>query len=336
MTYATLLIVGSVAAVLAGGKVIDDAVVGQTVEADEFHQAFSGPVGINLHLPDQPNADTGLLVMLHGWGGDYHQYDSYCEDWRNRFNCICLQVNYRGSSKATQPYDFGKYQAIDVLRAVQWVRRNCAVNGRRIIGWGGSGGGNVILQCAVMAPHTFALVIECAGITHPTSAAEAKSGWDNYASRPGGWQGTALGGTREYPEPERLLRDPCSHAKLFGAKVFIFHPDRDTTVGLTHATQLAYRLREAEKEVVLEIIEGGDHMWGGALDPCEKDRKVTTETYASEDILHRRTDGVTDFGRGQPVVIPVNDGLVYRVLYGEDGLPRLEGPVPGSSQGGTP
>jgi len=311
------------------GKFIDNAVVGQPVDADEFHQAFEGPIGINLHFPDESNQDTGLMVMLHGWGGDYHQYDTYCEDWRNRFNCVMLQVNYRGSSKATQPYDFGKYQAIDVLRAIHRVRKGCLINDGRIIGWGGSGGGNVILQCAKMAPHTFALIVECAGITHPTSAAEAKAGWD-HPNRAGGWQGTALGGTKEYPEPERLLRDPLYHAGLFNTKVYIFHPDLDTTVGLPHATHLAYRLREAGKEVVFEIVEGGNHSSGGALDPREANRKVCTETYATEDLMNRRTDGITDFERQKPVVLPVNDGLVYRVVFDEDGLPSLEGPMPGS------
>jgi dipeptidyl aminopeptidase/acylaminoacyl peptidase len=268
------------------------------------------------------------MVLLHGWGGDYHQYDSYCQDWRNRYNCFMLQVNYRGSSQATQPYDFGKYQAIDVLRAIHWVRRHYPVNDQRIIGWGGSGGGNVILQCAKMAPHTFALVIECAGITHPTNAADMQAGWDR-PDRPGGWQGTALGGTKEYPEPERLIRDPLYHASLINTKVYIFHPDLDTTVGVQHGIQMARALRQAGREVVFEIVEGGDHGFSHALDPHERDRKTCTEHYAAEDMLQRRTDGVTDFERRQPVVLPVNDGLVYRVVLDDNGVPSLEGPAPG-------
>ncbi|MGQ9730275.1 MAG: alpha/beta hydrolase family protein [Candidatus Zipacnadales bacterium] len=307
-------------------RIFDEAVVAQSVAADEFHQAFSGYIGVNLHFPDQPNADTGLLVVLHGWGGDYHQYDSYCEDWRNRFNCLTLQVNYRGSSDASQPYDFGKYQAIDVLRAIHWVRRQYAINDQRIIGWGGSGGGNVILQCAKMAPHTFALIIEHAGITHPTNAEEMKAGWDR-PDRPGGWQGTALGGTREYSEPERLIRDPLYHAHLIGTKVYIFHPDLDTTVGIQHGIQMAYALRWAGKEVVFEIIEGGNHMYSGALEPHEANRKVCTEYYCTEDILNRRNPGAVDFERKEAIILPVNQGLVYRVLFDEEGLPSLEGPV---------
>ncbi len=309
-------------------RVLDDAVTGQTVAADEFNQAFEGPIPISLHLPDAPNADTGLMVLLHGWGGDYHQYDAYCADWRNRYNCIMLQVNYRGSSKATQPYDFGKYQAIDVLRAMHWVLSNHPVNRQRIFGWGGSGGGNVILQCGKMAPNTFALIVEHAGITHPTGAAEMKAGWDR-PDRAGGWQGTALGGTKEYPEPERLIRDPLHHAALFNTKVYLFHPDLDVVVGIQHGTQMAYALRAAGKDAVFEVVEGGNHMYAGALDPNEANRKLCTEHYCTDDLLSRRTDGRTDFDRKEPILLPVNDGLVYRVAFDAAGLPSLEGPTPG-------
>ena len=77
---------------------------------------------INLHFPDEMNSETGLMVILHGWGGTYHQYDAYCKEWRNRYNVITLQVNYRNSGDGSPIYDFGKYQAIDVLRAIQYVR----------------------------------------------------------------------------------------------------------------------------------------------------------------------------------------------------------------------
>jgi len=214
------------------------------------------------------------------------------------------------------------------------VLSNHPLNRRRVFGWGGSGGGNVILQCGKMAPNTFALIIEHAGITHPTNAAEMQAGWDR-PDRPGGWQGTALGGTKEYPEAERLVRDPIHHAALFNTKVHIFHPDLDTTVGIQHGTQMAYALRAAGKDVVFEIVEGGNHSSAGALDPAERDRKLCTEHYCTEDLLTRRTDGATDFDRKTPVVLPVNRGLVFRVVFDEAGLPSLRGPAPVSDPNGA-
>ena len=218
-------------------------------------------------------------------------------------------------------------QAIDVLRCMHRVRQQCKINDERIFGWGGSGGGNVILQCGKMAPNTFALIVEHAGITHPTNAADMEAGWDR-PNRAGGWQGTALGGTKEYPEHEKLVRDPVHHADLFNTKVYVFHPDLDTTVGVQHGIQMAYALKAAGKDAVLELIEGGNHSSGGALDPNERSRKTSTEFYAGEDILTRRKSGPTDFDRREPVRLPVNDGMYYQVVYDvEDGLPRLEGPL---------
>ena len=92
---------------------------------------------------------------------------------------------------------------------------------------------------------------------------------------------------------------------------------------------MAYALRQAGKDVVFEIIEGGNHGSTGALDLRERDRKLSTEFHCTDDILSRRTEGLTDFDRREPVILPVNDGLVYRVVFDETGLPSLEGPAPG-------
>jgi hypothetical protein len=50
-------LLGAAAWAAETNKILDDVVVGQPVAADEFHQAFEGPIGINLHFPDAPNAD---------------------------------------------------------------------------------------------------------------------------------------------------------------------------------------------------------------------------------------------------------------------------------------
>ena len=59
-------------------ETLDRAVRGQRVtpaEADHMNAEFDGHVGIRLHFPIRPDDRTGLMVVLHGWGGHYHQYD---------------------------------------------------------------------------------------------------------------------------------------------------------------------------------------------------------------------------------------------------------------------
>ncbi len=299
---------------------INAKIVGQPVEpGDYMNCVFDGFIDINLHFPDEINNGTGLMVLLHGWGGTYHQYDAYCEDWRNRYNVVTLQVNYRNSCDGSPIYDFGKYQAIDVLRTMQYVRENYRINDERIIGWGGSGGGQVILQAAKMAPNTFSVVIECAGITKPSDAQDVVQKYKN--DSPGGWQANALGKENAYTPDERQIRSPQYHAAFYKAKTYILHGDADEVVDVQHAIDMHQALLDAGKPAVLKIIENGNHAFGNALDETENTRQKATDKCVSEDILNLRTDGVTDFERRSVIDLPVDSGAVYRVSY--DGLTTL-------------
>jgi len=311
------------AQVYASGMVIDGKIPAQAVPPGDYeNQPFEGTVDINLHFPKVVNKDTGLMVVLHGWGGTYHQYDSWCNHWCDQFNVVTLQVNYRHSGDSKPVYDFGKYQAIDVLRAMNYVLRHYKLNEKRIIGWGGSGGGNVILQTAKMAPNTFALVIDCAGITRPTDPSDRERGYDE-GKRTGGWQQTALGPGKKYSRPEWQIRDAQYHAKYFNTKVYIFHGDNDPVVVVQHGIDMAEALRKAGKEVVLKVIKGGDHFFRGAADPTENTRKKATEKYAGEDIMKRRLKGKTDFERHSVIDLPVDGGIIYRVTYDKEGWASL-------------
>ena len=298
---------------------IDDVVRGQSVSADEadyMNEEFDGYVGLRIHLPASQDENTGLMVVLHGWGGDYTQYDASCRSWVEMYNVITLQVNYRDSGDGSAIYDFGKYQAIDVLRAMDYVLSAYPINTRRIIGWGGSGGGDVILQVAKMAPHTFACIMEVAGITKPTDAADTDAG---YTTDPaGGWQAMALGPGKSYTVPEYQLRSPQHYADLFNAPIIILHGDDDDVVSVQHAHDMAAALTDAGKQVSLHLIAGGNHGFGSATDHTEDSRYKATNKYAAETILSAETDGYTDFERKSVVALPTDQGT-YLVDYDLDG-----------------
>ena len=297
---------------------LDSVIRGQPVspeETDHMNEEFDGHVGVRLHFPDELNEETGLMVVLHGWGGNYHQYDSSCIDWANRFNVITLQVNYRDSNDGSPIYDFGKYQAIDVLRAMKYVLSHYRTNDRRIIGWGGSGGGHVILQVGKMAPNTFSCIIECAGITRPTNSSDVE---DGLYSTDRGWEAMALGKGVSYTTPEYQLRNHQYHADLYNARVLMFHGDDDKVVSVQHAYDMADALVEAGKEVQLRIVEGGGHAFAGAIDSSETSRLAVTNKYCSDVIETSQTNGLTDFDRKSVISIPTDDGIYY-VRYDDPG-----------------
>ncbi len=307
----------------ASGTEVNDAVVTQNeTENDYMNKPYQGFIGVNLHFPDKMDAQTGLMTLIHGWGGNYHQYDSYADDWRNRYNVICLQVQYRDSGKRgvawQEPYDFGKYQAIDVLCCIQYVRENYTINDERIVGWGGSGGGNISLQAAKMAPNTFALVIDCAGITRPTNRDDVLA---NYENDNDGWEAAALNSGDHYTLSEWQIRSSQYHAAYYNAPIHILHGDKDTLVDYQHAVDMYDALIAAGKEAYLHPIANGQHSFDGAA-PSENTRKEATEKYVSDDILNRRSDGVTDFEMNSSIQLPTDEGCVYVIDY-KGGIPTL-------------
>jgi pimeloyl-ACP methyl ester carboxylesterase len=310
------------------GLHLDDAVEGQAVAADGMNPAFEGPIGINLHFPDEPRERPGLLVMLHGWGGTYTQYDAFAEEFRNEYNVITLQVNYRNSGCGDTIYDFGKHQPIDVLRSLQYVRSHHEIDDERIIIWGGSGGGHVTLQTAKMAPTTFCLICEHAGITRPTNAWDKLHGYAaDCPTVEAGWEERALGQANTYTPPEWRIRDAQYHASLFpsGAPIHIFHGDADEVVDVSHSLMMHRCLQAAGKRAELHISPGGNHANAGA--PQDEDNRAkTTRKFADHDMRHARRAGPTDFDRRETRVIPVGDDLVYWLEYDKAGTPSLRGP----------
>lgn len=136
-----------------------------------------GPRTAKMWVEEPPagiNGETGLMLVLHNWGGVYDdpEYQHYCRTYAVRYNVIALSVNYLQSGPdwgPPPPYDHGYLQAMDAIRAAHAVwrqlrDRGVAWNERRIYAMGGSGGGNVTQMALKLAPHTFACGVDICGM----------------------------------------------------------------------------------------------------------------------------------------------------------------------------
>ena len=140
----------------------------------------SREVKVYIHYPGAAlanvNAETGLFLDLHNWGGTYTSGAVDPEQLANRCNVIAICVDYLQSGPGEEthpPYDFGYLQALDALRALYFVyngldEQGTAFNKGRIYCTGGSGGGNVTLMCNKLAPRTFACSIDMCGMARLT------------------------------------------------------------------------------------------------------------------------------------------------------------------------
>ena len=123
---------------------------------------------------DGVNAETGIMLTLHNWGGTDCAGTANPDALANRLNVVAICVNYlqsgrKASIEDPQPYDFGYLQSLDALRALWFVRDGLQKSGRpfsagRLYCAGGSGGGNVTQMAVKVAPRTFACVIDMCGM----------------------------------------------------------------------------------------------------------------------------------------------------------------------------
>ena len=130
----------------------------------------SGPrsVRILVHFPggdiQHVNADTGIMLTLHNWGGVDCAGTASPTILANELNVVAVCVNYLQSGPADsingpEPYDFGYLQALDAVRALWHVRealhqKQIAFADDRLFCTGGSGGGHVTLMANKLAPRT--------------------------------------------------------------------------------------------------------------------------------------------------------------------------------------
>ncbi|HRU05994.1 MAG TPA: DUF2920 family protein [Candidatus Brocadiia bacterium] len=169
------------AAAAAAGLSTPNRLLAQDQEFDAQEWPFEpGPRKVKMWIQEPErgvNANTGLMLVLHNWGGFYTspEYVKWCKTFADRYNVVAVSVNYLQSGedwKRTEgrlPYDHGYLQAMDCLGALYHVRRQlkaqgAAFNDSRIYSMGGSGGGNVTQMVMKLAPRAFACGVDICGM----------------------------------------------------------------------------------------------------------------------------------------------------------------------------
>ncbi len=224
-------------------------------------------VRVLVHYPgghlDRVNAQTGLMLTLHNWGGTDCVGTADPQTLAERLNVVAICVNYLQSGRQAsledpEPYDFGYLQALDALRALWFVSNGLRQAERpfhsgRIFATGGSGGGNVTLMVNKLAPRTFACVVDLSGM--------ARLSDDIAYNLPGGSRLNARW-SRDPESPNYLATDaqelrfvgnPAHLAVMrqLGAtsRIVIVHGADDTICPFADARQMAANMQQAKLSV---------------------------------------------------------------------------------------
>jgi predicted esterase len=214
------------------------------------------------------NAETGLMLTLHNWGGTDHRGAPNPRFLADRYNVVAISVDYLQSGKfdpeTEPPYDSGYLQALDALRALYWVWQGLEDGGidfakDRIYTTGGSGGGNVSLMAMKLAPRTFAAVIAC--------SAMAKLSDDIAFDLDGGSRLNA--GYRRDPDSERHLSPDFQAIRFIGhpkhlrqmralenaAKILVVHGASDATCPIEDIREMITNFQAVGLDVEPHVID---------------------------------------------------------------------------------
>lgn len=245
-------------------------------------EAYSKEITALVIEPDEIGPKTGAMLFTHGWGGNRFQQQDKMEWTAERFDLMCISVEYRQSGYdfdhstgqgAYRPYDASFYQVFDVLNGLRAILdNNPSLNRSRLFHYGGSQGGQIALLSTIFAPRTFAFVCASCPMTHIDATKYVSAG-------------------RTFTPFELSIRNVIEHADMIRCPVFLDHGTADSNVPCNlHTRVLAERLEELGKNVSVIYYPGGEH----DLSPTTTKLKAF-QVMASEPMTTCTNDDEDDF-----------------------------------------
>ena len=281
------------------------------IPAQEWPKA-PGPRSIAVHITypggklSDVNADTGIMLTLHNWGGMKDDGAAEPEYLAERYNVIAVAVDYlqsgaRSDEPGVLPYDFGLYQAMDALRALHYIYSELALNEipfarGRIFSAGGSGGGNVSQMVNKLAPRTFACIVDLSGMAKLN---------DDIAY---GLEGASIlnAGYSQDPESPAYLSADEQQIRFIGDSGHVATMKalgNQARIIVVHGTEDAVCPVEDKREMVDNMVAAGLRVEAHFIGPDDVDGVVVTNTGHG---VGDRTRMVSKFA--DPYLLPTSDG----------------------------
>ncbi|EFW91553.1 peptidase S9 prolyl oligopeptidase active site domain protein [Haladaptatus paucihalophilus DX253] len=208
-----------------------------------------------------PNAEPGetpVIVDIHG--GPEHQRQPWFYPTKQYFlqhGYAVLEPNVRGSSGYGTAYthlddtDKRMDSVADIEAAVGWLHERDAVDADRIVAYGRSYGGFMVLAAITEYPDLWAAAVDFVGIAD----------FETFLENTGEWRRSHR--EQEYGSLENrdLLRSisPIHEAERISCPLFIQHGANDPRVPVGEAKQIAERVRERGVPVETCIFEDEGH-----------------------------------------------------------------------------
>lgn len=216
----------------------------QSPELIHFESFDGRRIPAFLTLPEQQSDSYPVIVDIHG--GPESQRRPTFRSLRQYFlhhGYAMLEPNVRGSS------GYGKdYKALDDVRnridsvkdiraGVRWLTENTAVDEDRVVAYGGSYGGFMVLACLSKYPELWAAGVDIVGIANFITFLENTGDWRRK-------QREAEYGSLE--DDYEFLQEisPIHHVDRIQCPLLVMHGENDPRVPVEEAEQIVEKVRE--------------------------------------------------------------------------------------------
>jgi dipeptidyl aminopeptidase/acylaminoacyl peptidase len=200
-----------------------------------------------IHIHGGPTAQTTM------------QWDPISQYWVARGWAV-LKPNFRGSTGYGRKYTdllHGTWTDLDLqdnVTSVNVLRERGLVDERRVVAWGGSGGGLATFACMAMAPGKFAAGVALYGVSDYVNFRHQTDRLARYLFD------AELGPINENYDLW-VQRSPVTHAAQTEGPMLVLHGDADKRVPPEQGEVMVRALEKAGKTVEHHVYEGEGHGW---------------------------------------------------------------------------
>ena len=246
------------------------AAPGGLADAEQFvypeHVSWPSTDGTEVHglllTPQQivPNRHPSLIHIHGGPTSQYMmQWDPIAQYWVSRGWAV-LKPNFRGSTGYGRAYTdllHGTWTDRDLqdnVTSINVLRERGLVDERRVVAWGGSGGGLATFACMAMAPGTFAAGVALYGVSDYVNFRHQTDRVARYLFD------AELGGIEDNYDLW-VQRSPVTHAARTLGPLLVLQGDADRRVPPAQSEAMVKALEAAGKTIEYQVYAGEAHGW---------------------------------------------------------------------------
>lgn len=213
-----------------------------------------------LTFPSNKNADTPLVVLVHGGpiSRDYWGFDSEVQMLANEGYAV-LQVNFRGSDGFGNDFQAQGYQRWgsliqeDIISSAKWAQKHDAISDDKACIMGASFGGYSAVQASLISGNYFTCAIASMGVYRLDDLYKKGRAADIF------WGDLSLEKQIGNDKEKLALYSPINHLHKLNTPLLLIHGEKDEVTPIEQLRDMTAKLDELKKPYDLHLFSNEGH-----------------------------------------------------------------------------